>query len=383
MERVALYISGKTAGERLRAVFRLSFKDLNESEEEHRDRLFLQILLGLLLNILALLVVFYFFLPLSEAGREAGERLLWGVLGVTIGITGVFLKFSQRIFCVNMLLLGLGGILLSGSFFLGGLMSPTMIFLIAVPVLAVTLIGANWGYFWTAATICGWLFVLFLDASGVEFIRITRSSNVGLVQILSLLGTALVIGAVMRSYINANARLRRVMQEKTDRLDYLASHDSLTGIPNRRAFFEHAQDCLKRSGRSGNPFALVVIDLNNFKAINDQMGHQAGDAVLCQFASKLQQGFRETDFVGRLGGDEFGVLLEPVENAASVDQVIERFKASDMGQVDLDGKSLSYDCAVGVALYPERGSEILELYEAADKAMYGSKRRTPKEFLWK
>jgi len=383
LNRAVFYISKQSPGERLRQILRFGFTTLNESGDEHRDRLFLQILLGLLLNSCAMLAVFYLLLPLSEAGRVAGGRLLWGITVVTLGISVLFLKTGQRVFCANLLLMCLSVILLSSSFFLGGLLSPTMIFMVVIPVLAVTLIGSNWTYFWTLITIGGWLFALFLDSTGVEFVRITQSANVGMVQILALLGTALAIAAVMQSYVDANSRLRREMQDKADRLDHLARHDSLTGIPNRRAFFERAQECLKRSARNGSSFALVVIDMNNFKSINDQLGHQVGDAVLCQVASSLKQGFRETDFVGRLGGDEFGVLLEPVEDAASVEQVIERFKSRDIGHLKLDGKIISYDFAIGAALYPQRGTEILDLFEAADSAMYGSKRRTPREFLWK
>ena len=125
--------------------------------------LFLQVLVSLAANILALIAVFYFLLPLSEPGRASGGILLWSVLGITVCITAIFLKFGGRTVCVNLLLLVLGGILFGASFILGGVMSPTMIFLLAVPVLAGTLMHSRWAFFWTAMTVAAWLLILVLE----------------------------------------------------------------------------------------------------------------------------------------------------------------------------------------------------------------------------
>lgn len=358
----------------LASVLTLRYDPSGESSDDHRDRLFLQVLVSLSANIVALIAVFYFLLPLSEAGREKGGPLLWVVLGITVGITLIFLRFGLRTLCVNLLLMMLSGVLLGASFILGGLMSPTMIFLLAVPVLASTLMHSRWAYFWTAITVAGWLLIADLEYMGVQMTRITHPSNVGIVQVMALLGTILVVMAVLGSYVSATNRLRKEMQLTNQRLDYLASHDSLTSIPNRRTFFEQAQRCLQRSIRSKRSFALLVIDLNDFKQINDRLGHKVGDAVLLHFAQRMSEGFRDTDFIGRLGGDEFGVLLEPVENAAGVSEVIERFRACGPSKLDVDGNSVLYDFAVGVAIYPEQGQTILDLYDAADGHMYHSKK---------
>ncbi|MBP6699985.1 MAG: GGDEF domain-containing protein [Halioglobus sp.] len=378
-----LYYSGLQPSNRLGSLLSVSYDPADESGDDHKDRLFLQVLLSLAVNILALAAVFYILLPLSDSGREKGGLLLWTVLGITAVITAVFLKFGRRVICVNLLLLMLGGVLSGASFFLGGVLSPTMIFLLALPVLAATLLHSRWAFFWTAVTIAAWLLILVLEYSGVEMTRVTRTENLGIVQVISLLGTVLVIMAVLGSYVAANARLRVAMQEKNDRLNYLASHDSLTSIPNRRTFFEQAQHCLQRSKRSKNPFALLVIDLNNFKQINDQLGHKAGDAVLLHLGNRLRAGFRDTDFIGRLGGDEFGVLLEPADTEHGVGEVMQRFNAIGAGEFEVDGQSVSYHFAVGTALYPRDGATVLQLYEAADAAMYQSKKGVPSAFIWK
>ncbi|MEH6592697.1 MAG: GGDEF domain-containing protein [Halioglobus sp.] len=376
-------IREKKAAQRLQTVISTDYDTVKESSEDHRDRLFLQILLSLVAHIIALLGIFYFLLPLSPQGKAMGGSLLWSVLTITVMITVIFLKLGARTFCVNLLLTTLSSVLLGACFVLGGTISPTMIFLLAIPVLAATLMDTRWATAWTAITVGIWLLILVLENSGIEMTRITLAANIGTVQVLSLLGTALIVMSVLGSYVASNSRLRLAMEQKTDRLDYLASHDPLTGIPNRRALFEHAQSCLLRSTRSGKPFALLVIDLNNFKQVNDNLGHNVGDAVLKHLAQRLSTGFRETDFIGRLGGDEFGVVLEPVDDFVAVKTAVDRFIGENNSQVEIDGHVVEYTCATGTALYPEHGSRILDLYEEADAAMYRAKRSTPSEFTWR
>lgn len=377
MPEMCLHCSGTRPVGRLTALLSVGHDPVDESSEDHRDRLFLQVLLGLALNILLILGVFYFLLPLSEAGRERGELLLWSVFGIAVGITGLFLKFGRRTLCVNLLLIMLSSVLIGASFTLGGVMSPTMIFLLAVPVLAGTLMRSRWAFVWTATTVAAWLLVTVLEYGGMAMTRVTLPANVGIVQVISLLGTVLVVMAVLGSYVASTNRLRTAMQRNNERLVYLARHDPLTAIPNRRTFFEHAQHCLQRSARSKRSFALLVIDLNDFKRINDRLGHRVGDTVLLHFAQRMREQFRDTDFIGRLGGDEFGVLLEPVDNVDNVDEVIARFRASAMNWFEVDGHCVRYEFAVGSALYPVNGGSVMELYEAADTAMYQSKKETP------
>ena len=293
-------------------------ESIAETTADHRDRLFLLVLLGLGLNVAALLAVFYTLVPLSQQGKDIGSLLLWSIMATTISVAGIFLTFGMRIFCVNLLLAVLSALLIAGNFILGGTMSPTMIFLLAIPVLAATLMSRRWAFSWTAITVAVWLLVLILENQGFETRRITIAANVGSIQVLSLLGTGIIVMSVLGSYVSANSRLRAALEAKNKSLDYLASHDSLTGIANRRAFFTHLQQCILRGSRFEKPFAVLVIDLDNFKQVNDSLGHSFGDEVLKHLATRLKTGFRETDFVARLGGDEFGVVLEPVKERASV-----------------------------------------------------------------
>lgn len=363
--------------------FFASAESTAETSADHRDRLFLQVLSGLGLNIAALLVIFYTLVPLTEQGKDIGSTLLWSIMAATTSVAVIFVKFGMRIFCVNLLLAILSAVLVAGNFYLGGTMSPTMIFLLAVPVLAATLMNPRWAFCWTAITVAAWLMVLVLENQGFETRRITIAANVGSIQVLSLLATGIIVMSVLGSYVGSNSRLRIAMEAKNKSLDYLASHDSLTGIPNRRALFEHAQQCISRGTRFNKPFALLVIDLDNFKQINDSLGHSFGDEVLKHFAKRLKTGFRETDFVARLGGDEFGVVLEPVDELASVKIAVERFFKNTDNEVEIDGQTVRYECCTGIAIYPEHGDTTAALYEKADHAMYRAKRDTPDEFTWR
>jgi diguanylate cyclase (GGDEF)-like protein len=369
--------------QRFKTLLQGRFDPSGETSEDHRDRLFLQVQLSLAAHVIALLVIFYLLLPLTAQGKDIGSLLLWSALAAILSIIAIFLNFGHRNLCVNLLLTTLSLVLVGSSFVLGGVMSPTMIFLLAMPVLASTLTTPRWAFCWTAITVGSWLLILVLENNGFEMRRITLQSNVASVQVLSFLGTALVVMSVLGSYVAANSRLRVAMETKTERLDYLASYDSLTAIPNRRALFEHADQCLRRAKRSSKPFALLMIDLNQFKQINDTLGHKTGDAILQHFAQRLKRSFRDTDFIGRIGGDEFGVVLEPVENIASVKLAVERLLNDGQSEAEVEEKRIPYTFATGIALYPEDGQQMLDLYEKADAAMYRSKRNTPEDFIWR
>ena len=163
-------------------------------------------------------------------------------------------------------------------------------------------------------------------------------------------------------HIAAGARLRAE-----------ALHDPLTGLPNRLLFNERFQHDLLMARRTGNPVAVMLMDLNRFKEINDTLGHDAGDAVLCSVAGHLRQSVRETDHVTRLGGDEFAVVLSGCgpEEAGAVAEKIERAARSPIRHQESE---LSVGLSIGIALYPEHGEDIETLMRRADASMYQAKR---------
>ncbi|MDI3324097.1 diguanylate cyclase [Pontibacterium granulatum] len=154
----------------------------------------------------------------------------------------------------------------------------------------------------------------------------------------------------------------------------LALHDSLTGLANRRYFMDHLEQIILRAERYDESFAVYLIDLNEFKPINDKYGHLFGDHVLRVFAQRLSNCVRRVDIASRLGGDEFAVIQYPVKEAREVPAMSDRLHDGLAGPVS--SKSLSTDVthSMGVALYPLDGRTAEELLYAADMKMYGAKK---------
>jgi diguanylate cyclase (GGDEF)-like protein len=155
---------------------------------------------------------------------------------------------------------------------------------------------------------------------------------------------------------------------KLDQLHYQSMHDALTGLYNRRGFDEHLGQAVSRSQRYGWGFSLVLIDLNRFKSINDRLGHPGGDAVLRAVGDRLRRSLRGGDVAGRIGGDEFALLL-PNEGSEAVPPVLRRLQV-EVG----DGDPPEIELSVGVASCPEEAQTVEALYQLADQRLYESKR---------
>jgi len=160
-----------------------------------------------------------------------------------------------------------------------------------------------------------------------------------------------------------------------EHLVYLARHDPLTGIANRYALIEALEDTLARAWRNQRSGALLLIDLDNFKLVNDQLGHATGDTVLRSVATRLSRVVRARELVARLGGDEFAVLLFPITREAA-EGVAQRLLAA-IGEiaVTLPERVMRLRASCGIALFPEHGTTVEELLIAADRALYTAKYR--------
>ncbi len=153
----------------------------------------------------------------------------------------------------------------------------------------------------------------------------------------------------------------------------LATEDVLTGLPNRRQIDATLQRSLRRAKRYAEHFAVLLIDLNEFKQVNDRFGHQAGDQLLKAVAQRLRGFLREADFAGRLGGDEFLVILHGVGDSISAQAARDRLRRALDGPLELRGTSVLVRSAIGVALWPAQGDSADALMRAADADMYRDK----------
>jgi diguanylate cyclase (GGDEF)-like protein len=164
--------------------------------------------------------------------------------------------------------------------------------------------------------------------------------------------------------------------EKTkadERIEYLASHDSLTNLPNREMFNELLGYAIEAAGRYQRRFAVLFIDLDRFKVINDSLGHDAGDLLLAEIADRLRQTLRSSDVVARLGGDEFVVLLEETSESRDIEHIAHNLLAVLSQPMQLSGHECHTTASIGIAMYPSDGSDVQTLTKNADMAMYLAK----------
>lgn len=154
---------------------------------------------------------------------------------------------------------------------------------------------------------------------------------------------------------------------------YLAHHDSLTGLVNRTVLTDRLKQTIGLAQRNDDSFAVLFIDLNKFKQINDIYGHEVGDVLLQKVSMRIKQQLRATDTFSRIGGDEFVILLPHAKNHQEVKQVMDRINEGMTEQFQIKNHNLHCDVSQGAALYPEDGISVQELLSQADRNMYADK----------
>ena len=195
--------------------------------------------------------------------------------------------------------------------------------------------------------------------------------------------TAAVLGAMGLVYAVLQlilVRYQRLLAEKEreraaqeERIRHQAYHDALTGLPNRASFTEHLEEAMRRAKRAGWPLALLFLDLDLFKRVNDSLGHDAGDRLLRIAAERIRRSVREADMLFRMGGDEFTVLLEDVRGPEEAAMVASRVLEGIAEPLSLQHHEIAVTSSIGIALYPRDDLVGERLVKAADTAMYRAK----------
>lgn len=163
------------------------------------------------------------------------------------------------------------------------------------------------------------------------------------------------------------------MKRLQDDMHYQATHDGLTGLVNRWMFMQHFEQAIQRARRSGRTMALLLLDLDEFKDVNDSHGHAAGDQALVEVARRLRSGLRAGDVIARLGGDEFTVLLPDVPSMEHVLQVAQKLQRSLSARCQLKMGEVSLGASIGIAAFPDDAQDSGTLMRFADMAMYAAK----------
>nr|WP_320147716.1 CHASE domain-containing protein [uncultured Anaeromusa sp.] len=211
-----------------------------------------------------------------------------------------------------------------------------------------------------------------------------RSSTVVFAGVCLTLLLSLMSHLLLKNHMRVEAALQEAtlaheqMVEKEEQIRYMAHHDILTGLPNRALFIERAELAFALASRNQRSVAVLFIDLDRFKPINDQYGHDAGDVVLRTIGKRLQSMLRASDTVCRQGGDEFVILLSEFSERDKLENLAYKLRTAIEEPCDVEGNLLTVSASIGIALYPEHGETVETVIQCADAAMYQAKANTTK-----
>ncbi len=189
------------------------------------------------------------------------------------------------------------------------------------------------------------------------------------------LGLIPFLGSLFFMYFfeNINNKLKNIIEEQKEFYQYQAQYDGLTKIPNRALFLDRLSQSIKTAKRSKTKLAILFIDLDHFKEINDSLGHHIGDRVLIEVAKRLNSQIRESDTVARIGGDEFSIIIDGFSDIKVVNNIIEKLFDSMSYAYQCHEHHLKFSLSLGVTVFPEDSENMDTLLQNADKAMYRAK----------
>jgi diguanylate cyclase len=186
--------------------------------------------------------------------------------------------------------------------------------------------------------------------------------------------TITIILLVYDAHLQRSRTHSRQLQQANARLQHVATHDALTGLPNRVLLADRLEQAIAQAERDSSSFALMMVDLDRFKSINDSLGHQAGDALLVEVAQRLRSSLRKVDTLARIGGDEFVIILSGVRSSHDTETVLRNILEQVSLPVKLTALDVQTSPSIGVSIYPHDGTDAQTLLKHADAAMYHAKK---------
>jgi diguanylate cyclase (GGDEF)-like protein len=226
---------------------------------------------------------------------------------------------------------------------------------------------------------------LTLDAI-TEVARDKAASLIAEARLQSARASAIVYGTIFMGFAASFVsglfvvrHVQRIVRSNEDILVYKANHDELTGLPNRSLFFDRLSQALKFAQRAKTPVGVIYIDLDGFKAVNDTLGHEAGDELLVLAARRLSSALRRSDTIARLGGDEFVVIIVGANSRGEIEQVAAKLADRLNAPARIKGGEVLVRGSFGTAAFPYDGGEVATLMAKADAAMYRDKSRAQKD----
>lgn len=183
----------------------------------------------------------------------------------------------------------------------------------------------------------------------------------------------LVKGSITADVLERTLRYSLERKKLENHFIYLAHHDYLTGLANRTLFLDRLEQTIQLADHSNDKFTLMFIDLNNFKVVNDNYGHEMGDRLLKEFSGRLIENVRSNDTVGRIGGDEFMILFNHIGATPKIMSLAQQLIDSINSPFMIKGQELFVGCSIGIAVYPDSGDSAEAMKRNADVAMYQAK----------
>lgn len=344
------------------------------SDELYRAR----VLVGVILTYIALLVLgaicFGLFTPLGADYKTITYFITFSPALLFIAVLSDYRVRGDHILASNLAVLVTYLLVFTGIYISGGpFLSPANYMLPVMPLLAFCFMGIAAGIAWTLIVFVTQLTLFLMSFAGYQFPYIVDQSAIPLNESIDWSMAFIAIVAIGFVYESMHIKLKRELETERQRYQFLASHDALTRLPNRMLFNDRLETALTRAERDGSMVALLYIDLDGFKPINDDYGHNVGDLVLQEIASRLLVVFRKSETVARLGGDEFAVILEGLDDQSSLAIVRSRLSETITETIRVEIHEMKVGLSIGEALYPRDGKFPQELLVAADNAMYKNK----------
>jgi diguanylate cyclase (GGDEF)-like protein len=349
-------------------------KDISE-EQYQRGSILLVVAFLSALSTALILIGFYFSAYPEDQGQKNTALTIASLSLVFYLGSLIFYKTTRSI-------VGSANLYAAGAFIstalpgliTGGLMhSPNLQIIILVPVWAMLMAGRTHGIFWTVVLVLTLAAYYLAEKMGIVFPQAIPADVLASTKFIAWLTAILcVVICLLIFEINLSLLTERLDEEHRN-LIYQADHDSLTGLLNRKAFQENIEFAIKKSTQHGTKAAVLYMDLDDFKPVNDTYGHTIGDEVLAIVASKLMSCIRSSDIAARIGGDEFAVVLHDVEQRDTVTTIANKVLESIEKKIVLHDQTIQISASIGIALIPENSSTSDGIIAMADQAMYNAK----------
>ncbi|NRB41712.1 MAG: GGDEF domain-containing protein [Pseudomonadales bacterium] len=356
---------------------------LEDLETRLKSEVLLITLAGIMLISMCLIPVLFYFFAESPAIRDGGITLIGLCMASYVVSLFILNRFAALNTAGNITLAGIFMGAVISSWATGGIYSPLMYTLLIPPVFAFVFTNLRSALFWSMITVVTFLAIWGIDELAFRYPVmeqyesmqvIINAADVTALNIIMPLASLISILLVVASYEVSSKQMKKLLTQERNMFAFKASHDSLTGLGNRAEFDTRLQMSIDAAWHSDYPLALIYIDLDGFKPINDTLGHHAGDVVLRIIAKRLAAIVRGTDMVARLGGDEFAIILQGIGDNDKMQPIMEKILSTISQDITLDdGQSVNVSGSLGVAYYPENADTADRLCRYADMAMYLAK----------